>query len=255
MKAQRSRQAFTLIELLAVITIIGIISAVVGPALTKKEDAMAAATRQVLDDVARARQLAISQRTTIYMVFVGDNFWNAMLPANQNTTAVSNLLDKQLTGYTFVSLRSIGDQPGQSVPRFLASWRSLPETIYFAPSKFDLPNAAPFDIVDPPGSANVVFRVRPFERYSVPFPAEKFDQAFIPCIAFNYLGQLVSGRDEYIPLGHGSILYARNAATKQLQMGPPDVQDRPSGNLTNNYNVIRIDWLTGRARLERRELQ
>jgi len=41
-------------------------------------DAMTAATRQMLDDVGRARQLAISQHTTVYMVFVPENFWNGL---------------------------------------------------------------------------------------------------------------------------------------------------------------------------------
>ena len=40
-----------------------------------KSDATLGASRQLLDGVARARQLAISQRTTVYMVFVPTNFW------------------------------------------------------------------------------------------------------------------------------------------------------------------------------------
>src|ERR1017187_5937148 len=117
--------AFTLIELLVVIAILGIMAALTVPVLKNfaKSDATLGASRQLLDGVARARQLAISQRTTVYMVFVPPNFWNDISGTWPNTwwssltaaqqTAATNLCDKQLTGYTFVSLRSAGDQPGQ----------------------------------------------------------------------------------------------------------------------------------------------
>ena len=65
--------AYTLLELLAVITIMGIIAALAVPTLRGlKPNAKVAATRELLDAVGRARQLALSQRTTVYMVFVHD---------------------------------------------------------------------------------------------------------------------------------------------------------------------------------------
>ncbi len=78
MKLRRIHAAFTLIELLVVIAIIGLLAAMVGPTLNnfRKGDAMQAATRLMLDAVARARQLAISQHTTVFMVFVPAGFWN-----------------------------------------------------------------------------------------------------------------------------------------------------------------------------------
>jgi len=33
------------------------------------------------------------------------------------------------------------------------------------------------------------------------------------------------------------------------------VRESPPGNTTNAFNVVNIDWLTGRARLERQEVQ
>jgi prepilin-type N-terminal cleavage/methylation domain-containing protein len=78
MKPGRSQAAFTLVELLTVIAIVGILVAMVAPVLSnfRRGDLTASATRQLIDDVARARQLAISHRTTVYMVFVPTNFWD-----------------------------------------------------------------------------------------------------------------------------------------------------------------------------------
>ena len=61
----------------------GIMASLAVPALKNfgRADAMIAADQQMLNDVARARQLAISQRTTVYMVFVPTNFWGSMNPA------------------------------------------------------------------------------------------------------------------------------------------------------------------------------
>src|SRR5262249_13344578 len=103
------------------IAILGILAALAMPVLNNfKPNYRATATRQLLDDLARARQLAISERTTVLMVFLPNSFWvdpfspPATGPWRQplDWLAATNLLDKQLIGYNFVSLRSLGDQPG-----------------------------------------------------------------------------------------------------------------------------------------------
>jgi len=38
-------------------------------------------------------------------------------------TVATNLCDKQLSGYAFISLRSVGDQPGQRTARYLRRGR------------------------------------------------------------------------------------------------------------------------------------
>src|ERR1700742_1178726 len=86
----RFRKAFTLIELLTVIAIIGILAALLSPVLKNfsKPDVTVAATRQMLDAVGRARQLAISDRTTVFMVFVHSNFWADPLSTSGNQWAL-----------------------------------------------------------------------------------------------------------------------------------------------------------------------
>ena len=77
----------------------------------------------------------------------------------------------------------------------------------------------------------------------------------IPYIAFDYLGRLTSGQDELIPLARGSIFYDRNVDGTIKQSVPADVQESPPNNSVNNFNIIHIDWLTGRARVEKQEIQ
>src|SRR5262249_7529907 len=75
--------AFTLLELLTVIAIIGILAAIALPSLRAlRPNVQAAAARQLLDDINRARQLAISQRTTVFMIFVPQGYWTSNQYAN-----------------------------------------------------------------------------------------------------------------------------------------------------------------------------
>jgi type II secretory pathway pseudopilin PulG len=267
--------------LLVVISILGILAYLTMPALKNfgKSDATISASRQLLDDVARARQLAISQRTTVYMVFVPQNFWappwmdangqnptaawNNLTPAQQ--TAATNLCDKQLTGYTFVSLRTVGDQPGRGMPHYLAPWQNLPDGTFIALAKFTnspLPAQA-YPINDPVSGA--AYKICGFNYTNIfPFPVETniTSLVYLPYIAFNYLGQLtvdghnIADRDEYIPLAKGSISLARESATKALQFDSPDVMEMPPGNSINSsYNLVHIDKVTGRAVLEFQKLK
>ncbi len=82
----------------------------------------------------------------------------------------------------------------------------------------------------------------------------------LPCIAFDYQGRLVGSdgetlldQDEIIPLAQGSIFYGRTG-TGELDWNP-DIRENPPGNSTNNFNRVRIDRLTGRARVERLEIK
>ena len=94
----------------------------------------------------------------------------------------------------------------------------------------------------------------PVETNTTTTPPSISDLPYLPYIAFNYLGQLVSGQDpsgENIPLAKGSIILARDSATRALQFDSPSVMEMPPGNSTNSsYNIVHIDRLTGRAVLE-----
>ena len=234
----------------------------------------------MLDDVGRARQLAISQRTTVYMIFVPQvaNWWN-FLSASQ-LSAGTNLLDKQCRSYGFVTLRSVGDQPGQGVPRYLAEWKSLPDGAFIATNKFNhyyqynpsvsYPNND-YLVTDSASSMN--YPINSFNYYTnnntlLPFPTETnfiytstFPYFTLPYIAFNYLGQLtVDGttmalHDEFIPLAQGNVVYAMDAK-KNLQPADADFTENPPGNSTNSmFNLVCIDRLTGRATLRQQKIQ
>ena len=270
--------AFTIIELLVVISILGILAALTVPAFKNfgKSSVNISAARQMLDAVARARQLAISQRTTVYMVFIPTNFWqnpnynnaatyttwlNGLTPAQ--LTAVTNLSADQLTGYNFVAYGALGDQPGRHAWHYLSQWQTLPDGSFIGTTnalanKFAVPGTLLGDVFGywdrdyPHPDQN---RIYAFTNTLIPFPTENVtNNIFMPTLAFDYRGQLVSGRDEYIPLAQGSVSYGINPSTKTPQLTPVisrDIAEIPPNNSTNiSYNIVHINWLTGRAVLE-----
>jgi Tfp pilus assembly protein FimT len=268
-------------ELLVVISIIGILAALAVPVLNQfKPNYAASATRQLLDDLARARQLAISQHTTVLMVFVQTNFWgDPMITAKWGPAdwqAASNLFDKQMVGYNFVSLRSLGDQPGQPHAQYLSSWRTLPQGAFIVWQKYAWPYGSAYQSGMQPAvtitsSVGGLYPVYGFDRTPyVPFPlittlTNKPNAPFpmLPYIAFDYLGRRVDFRNNLIqenaliPLTKGNVNFPRNPATKVATQGIPTLYETPVGNGLDpaGYNIVSVDWLTGRAHVERQEVR
>ncbi len=237
-----SVSGITLLELLIVISIIGLLAAISLPSLRgmKKSNVLTSASHQLVTDLGLARQRAIVGRTTVYVVFMPPaDFLAATMPGNLDGPDMTNILSGQQTSYAQFTRRSVGDQPGQESPRY-GRWRSLPSGVFIAGWKF---------------ASNTVNGIDPFQyTNAIPIPSlTGISNVSVPYIAFDYQGRLTSGQDEVIPLAQGSIFLARDSVGG-LTWGPADALETPPSNSVLNFNRIRVDNLTGRARIERQEV-
>lgn len=267
-KQVRADRGFTIAELLVVIAIIAAITAIAIPAMRGigQSNIMASATRQLLDDLSFARHKAITGRTTVYVLFVPRP---ELFPRNPPATLSD--ADKRLwtrlkagsyTSYALYAERTVGDQPGQRTDRYLTGWRSLPDGVFFAQSEYEILWGPPFNTRPETNRPFAISHPDPLFRNGFPFPSENAPPLQLPYIGFDQNGSLLqfewggtrATRDYapvYVLLAKGSVLVARDQYGGVM---PYEVRESPPGNSTNNFHRIRIDAITGRAKLERLEI-
>jgi prepilin-type N-terminal cleavage/methylation domain-containing protein len=259
-------RAFTILELMIVIGIIGLMAAIALPHLSgfTKANAMTAATRQLLDDVGLARQRALVNRSMVCMVFLPANFWTNDTTQLLNQQ-ITNLAGHQYSAYALISMRTVGDQPGVSNVHYLTDWKYLPQGVYISP--FHFTNSPGYSTwvsttnttIGTTGLSNG-WLVAAFQT-NIPFPfPSTFNNTsnYLPYIGFSANGQLITNADQYIMLTSGSIFSPLDPVSGLPQVLTPPQQnvsivETPPGNSVNNPNLIHIDWLTARARIERNQ--
>jgi prepilin-type N-terminal cleavage/methylation domain-containing protein len=251
--------AFSLIELLVVIAIIGVLAAIGLPALKGfgRGNAMNAAVRQVLDDLALARLTALNSRTRVSMVFFPPMMDPAILDSYRSYSnayqTLANNFDGQMASYAIVTERTVGDQPGRNNPRYVQGWRRLPEGVMFAPWSF---------VPRPASGGNVDERLHPFlYRNDIPFPTSDGPRGLgapaVPCLVFSAMGQLETdpvqeawrtSPDRILTLVPGSVLVARGAGGVPISVDLPPTARREDR--VYEETRVRITGLTGRAAVE-----
>jgi len=242
-------RAFTLVEMLVVLVIIAILTGLALPHIRGNTEAVAlkAAAFQVVDDLSWARQKAISQRSTVAVVFLTDAiFDNAQVNlaglSSDEAAEVHRLRAGIYTHYAVYGFRRVGEQPGRASTNYLTEWKALPDKTFF-PTNVAYANRRLLEL--------------PMERFPFPF-AGSVNQVRLPYIAFDHEGRAVEIKDMRTgrsapyrfdgitnAVARGAVFYGRD---NQGRITSIEIQEIPPGNGINTMVVV--DSITGRAKRE-----
>ena len=261
--AARLRRAFTLLEMLIVLVIIAIIAGLALPHIRGNTESVAinAACRQLVADLSYARQRAISERSTVAVVFVSPEILGTDLLSGGSLTAKERAEIKRLQGgvfthYALYQYRRVGEQPGtRGTDGYITEWKSLPDKTFIDPDEF---------------SQNTFFKYsqsNPQPKFRFPFstsPAVDFGSSGFPYVAFDHEGRCITvDRDEtgagsmrgdrYLNVARGAVLVTRDNNGVINSISDYEVTQVPPLNATNN--VIHVNALTGRAQRLETKLQ
>jgi len=250
-----SRRAFTLLEMLVVLVIIAIIAGLALPHIRGNTESVAinAACRQLVADLSYARQRAISQRSTVAVVFIspdilGTDLLGGSLSPNEKAE-VRRLQGGVFTHYALYQYRRVGEQPGtRGTDGYITEWKSLPDKTFIDTNEFN---------------QNTFFQVSPSNlkpKFRFPFsssPSVSFDFSGFPYIAFDHEGRCITvdrdetgagslSRDGFLNVARGAILVTRDGNGVVQTISDYEVTEVPPRNATNN--IIYVNALTGRAK-------
>jgi prepilin-type N-terminal cleavage/methylation domain-containing protein len=264
--ASRSGRAFTLLEMLVVVAIIGMLAAVSVPAIRAltQTNTLAAGHRQLLDDLAYARQLAVSGRRVVYLVLApptlrahadtirrADARFYPPAVKDRALRQLTNLFEGQYTAYALFTRRSVGDQPGRENPVYLTDWKRLPDGLLFETNVFVDLGAQWLNAANRTNAAQ-----RPLPHAWFPFPTADSPEMRLPYVAFNAQGRLYyeGGAEpvlagEVLPLVRGSVFFPKDSQDRPDWRAAPDIALAQRGD--TNRTDVRVDWVTGRARVYR----